>query len=229
MKFLVSLWIVLLVGLILAGCQAGYPTPDPPETQPADLVAQAQAEATAIIQQARATALVQEARNQANALLTPARQPAFPAASVESITSTEVEHAVSAVPTQVAGPGEATAQPGMPTDSRLPVTVIARQGDVELIDVTIAPDSGFIFIDFIAPPSLSSQLYQGQISVTDEASGEVYNEIPVMPVIGPLIGRPVLEGQRGYVLLTNRPPWLRTGAVVTVVIAGARFEHIPVE
>jgi hypothetical protein len=65
--------------------------------------------------------------------------------------------------------------------------------------------------------------------VTDQATQAVYDEIPVMPKIGPLIGKPKQEGQIGYVMLVNEPPWLRPGATVTVVLGKHTFEDVPVE
>jgi len=226
MKISVLLACLLLLTALLAGCQRGAPVQNASAALPPDLVAQAQAEATAILQQARATALVQQARSQAAALVqTPQEQPTLPVAvAVETIPEPTV-----AAPAQAVSTPDPAAPPAMPTNVVLEAPIIARQGDVELVNVTFAADSGFIMINFIAPPKLSSELYQGRISVTDEATNEVYDEIPVMPVIGPLIGRPALEGQRSYAMLVNRPPWLRPGALVTVVIADATFEHIPVQ
>jgi len=195
-----------------------------------DPLALAAAEATAIVQQAQATALIMEARAQATALLQQAQsQPALSTVS-ETVTPTPMFTTdPNAMPTQAVISPAPLDLSGTPTNVVMPAPVIASQGDVDLINVTFAADSGFIMINFIAPPRLSSELYQGRISVTDEATGEVYDEIPVIPVIGPLIARPVQEGQRSYVMLVNRPPWLLPGALVTVIIADARFEHIPVE
>jgi hypothetical protein len=216
-----------MLAFSLVGCQNRTPVLQSATVQATDLVDQAAAEATAIIQSARATALLEQARAQAAALL----QPAATQAPLPAVSATLELPAAS----QAAGaePAQATLPPApgysIPTDIVLPVEVIARQGDVQLLGVTFAADSGFIMVNFIVPPSLASEMYHGRFSVTDEATGEVYNEIPVMPVIGPLIGRPIQEGQRGYVMLINRAPQLEPGALVTVVIVDARFEHIPVQ
>ena len=82
---------------------------------------------------------------------------------------------------------------------------------------------------FYAPPEEAEKWWQGSVSVEDETSGALYNEIPVMPKIGPLIGRPKLPGQIGYVMLVNAPPYLQPGAIVTVVLGVHEFEHVPVQ
>jgi hypothetical protein len=220
-------WLCILTAT-LAGCQNQTPVLQAATIQATDLVDQAAAEATAIIQSARATALLEQARAQAAALLQPAQTGApLPAVSATLEPPAAASQAVAAVSPQAAPP----AAPGysIPTDIVLPVEPIARQGEVQLLSVTFAADGGFIMVNFIVPPSLASELYQGRLSVTDEATGEVYDAIPVMPVIGPLIGRPIQEGQRGYVMLINRAPQLKPGALATVVIVDARFEHIPVQ
>jgi hypothetical protein len=100
---------------------------------------------------------------------------------------------------------------------------------VELLGVGFAAEGGFIIVNFKAPPSITQTWWQGSVEVIDEASGTVYNEIPVLPVIGPLIGRPVEAGQLGYVMLTHNPPRLRPGVLVTVILGEYKFEHVKVE
>lgn len=86
-----------------------------------------------------------------------------------------------------------------------------------------------IMVRFQAPPEEAEKWWPGTVSVTDEGNGAVYDEIPVMPKIGPLIGRPKRAGQAGYVMLTNAPPYLQAGALVTVVLGAHEFEHVPVQ
>jgi hypothetical protein len=100
---------------------------------------------------------------------------------------------------------------------------------VEVMGVGFAGEGGMILVRFMAPPDVAEKWWQGSVSVADEASGIVYNEIPVMPKIGPLIGRPKFEGQPGYVMLVNPPPYLQPGAVVTVKLGNYSFEHVPVQ
>jgi hypothetical protein len=101
--------------------------------------------------------------------------------------------------------------------------------EVKVTGVGFAADGGMIMVRFLAPPEEAEKWWPGTVSVTDEGNKEVYNEIPVMPKVGPLIGRPKVPGQPGYVMLVNAPPWLRPGALVTVVLGAYTFEHIPVE
>jgi hypothetical protein len=100
---------------------------------------------------------------------------------------------------------------------------------IRLMRVGFAANGEYIHVEYFAPPVLISQWRQGLFSVIDETSGEVYNEVPVMPIVGPMIGRPVRPEQMAYVMLVNRPPLLQPGAIVTVVLDKFRFEHIVVE
>ena len=99
---------------------------------------------------------------------------------------------------------------------------------VELDSVTLAADGGFIMVNYKAPPVVANQWYQGNVSVTDEVSGVVYDQIPVMPIIGPLIAQPVELGQAGYVMFINLSPGLPIGASVTVKLGDYIFEHVTV-
>jgi hypothetical protein len=103
-----------------------------------------------------------------------------------------------------------------------------RASTVELISVGIGGEGLFVEIYFLAPPSVVGGWYQGYISVTDEATGTVYNEIPVLPVVGPLFGKPVEDGQVGYVMLVNAPVPLQPGSIVTVILGEYIFEHVKV-
>jgi hypothetical protein len=86
-----------------------------------------------------------------------------------------------------------------------------------------------IVVRFTAPAREAATWWQGSVSVTDQANDVIYDEIPVMPKIGPLIGRPKRDGQAGYVMLINSPPGLRPGATVTVVLGKHTFEDVTVE
>ena len=70
---------------------------------------------------------------------------------------------------------------------------------------------------------------QDIVYVVDEATGAIYNEIPVLPVVGPLFGRPNDEDQIGYVMLVNAPSELRSGAIVTVVLGDFTQRHVTVQ
>ena len=230
---LMSAGLALLV-VALAACApaAGQATPD--------LVQQAAAEATAIVQQAQATALLLAAQATATAVM----------ARVVAVEATPSPPPVDggmggvpgadAAPPPVDGgtgelPGADAATPpvdggmgGVPGADAGP-TPVAVSGQVELLGVGFGAEGGFITVWFRAPSQVTQTWWQGKVSVTDEGNGAVYNEIPVMPVIGPLIGKPVEAGQMGYVMLVNAPPGLRSGAQVTVVLGDYRFEHITVQ
>ena len=95
--------------------------------------------------------------------------------------------------------------------------------------VSFGADGAYIYVQFKAHPQVADKFWPGVLSVVDEATGTVYNEVPVMPVIGPLIARPKQEGQLGYVMLVNAPPGLRSGSIVTVILADFRQEHVTVQ
>jgi hypothetical protein len=211
----------LCLSLALAACGAG-PNPGParqgatgsvasvPTEQ--DLLASAAAEATAIVLQAKATALVLEARAQATALVKQAAQ------GGTAPTPTLVRPVIYLSPTPPP-PGQ-TAEPPAVEEAAVPV---------EVTGVSFATEGSLIMVRFLAPPEVAEKWWPGTVSVTDEGNGAVYNEVPVMPKIGPLIGRPKFAGQAGYVMLINAPPYLQPGASVTVVLGQYEFEHVPVQ
>lgn len=192
--------------LLLAGCGAGG-------TAGETLVEKAAREATAIVEQAQATALMLQAQAQATAVMSQA----------EVLVSKPVPEAtwMAYVPESEVGEEEdveSAAEPTQPT------------GDtVQVISVGFAGEGGFIMVRFLAPPEVSELWWQGAVSVQEEESGTLYNEIPVIPKIGLLIGRPQVEGQIGYVMLVNTFPGLQSGTLVTVTLGNYQFEHIPVQ
>lgn len=203
--------------LLLGGCasSAGLPVVNEPS-----LLNQAEREATAIIEKAQATSLVLQAQAQATAVMQqmatlvdgPANQDAFP----------------------TAGPG--TPYQERPDDIREATrmaatqTVVAMQppedGPVEIVQVALAAEGGFIMVQFRAPKDEAAKWWQGSVSVTDEATGTVYAEVPVMPKIGLLISRPQFYGQVGNIMFTNLPVPLEAGALVTVRLGEYIFEHL---
>jgi len=219
---LAALSLILLLPW-LAACGGAAPSPAGAEetARPApDLQAQAAAEATAIIQQAQATALVLQAQAQATALLqqaqagepTPAAQP------------------TRALPLLTSTPGPLPEeQPTPPVEAPETMAGAVVTTTVELLWVGFAADGAFVIVNYVAHPAAAQAFWPGMLSVTDEASGTVFNEVPVMPVIGPLIARPLEAGQPGYVMLVHAPAILRPGSLVTVDLAGHRFEHVPLQ
>jgi hypothetical protein len=104
----------------------------------------------------------------------------------------------------------------------------ADLGQVRLLGVALAADNAYVMVQFQAPPGLARTWQQGDVSVTDEASHAVYDQIPLVPLLGALFGKPVEDGQTGYVMFWNLPP-LAKGAQVTVALGGFRQEHVKVD
>jgi hypothetical protein len=99
---------------------------------------------------------------------------------------------------------------------------------VELLGVALGADGAYVTVQFKAPPRLARSWQAGEVSVTDESTQTVYDDIPVVPVLGALFGKPVVDGQIGYVMFANLPP-LAVGAQVTVVLGGFSQEHVNVQ
>lgn len=70
---------------------------------------------------------------------------------------------------------------------------------------------------------------KGGRTLGQDQGGNVFNEVPLMPLIGPLIARPVEDGQPGYFMVVHAPASLRSGSPVTVQLADYTFEHVPVQ
>jgi hypothetical protein len=174
-----------------------------------------------MIERAQATAMLLQAQGTATALVQGDRAPE------QSPTPRPVLPQTPTPPR----PAEATgAAPPAPTPAaEITATGPAAPAVVELVRVEIGRESGLISVQFKAPPKVAQKWWQGSVSVTDEGTGAVYNEIPVLPIIGPLISRPARVGQLGYVMLSNAPTPLAPGAVVTVVLGNYKFEHQTVQ
>jgi hypothetical protein len=231
-SFKVAFWLCLCLGAAMStsGCTSGL-SPERTEvtevTPLADVVEQAAAQATAIIQQARATALVLQAQSEATALVAQAGTPA-PAESVQLLTASPtlagaVTQSSGQLATVQATPGAGTS--GAPE----PATQTTTGPAVEIQRVTYGAEGAYIVVYFTATPEAAQTFWPGVLWVVDEASGAVYNEVPVMPIIGPLIARPREKGQPGYVMLVNAPVPLQPGALVTVVLGEYKFEHVPIQ
>ena len=208
------LLIILCIGMApLAGCAAA---PGTATDKSASVNEQAALEATAIIQRAEATALVLQAQAKATALVQSAG--ALPVASATAAPAT-VSRAAGA--TRVSTPPGAASPPA-------PATETASISRVELLVVDFAAEGRYIHVAFRAPPRVARQWRQGNVYVVDEATGTIYNGIPVAPIIGPLIAHPIHDGQIGYVMLFNTPPGIRPGSIVTVVLGDFKQEHVTV-
>jgi hypothetical protein len=208
------LLIILCIGMAsLAGCAAA---PGTAIDKSVSVNEQAALEATAIIQRAEATALVMQAQAKATALVQSAG--AMPVASATAAPAT--------VP-PAAGATRVSTPPGAATPSAA-VTETASISRVELLVVDFAAEGRYIHVAFRAPPRVARQWRQGNVYVMDEATGTIYNGIPVAPLIGPLIAHPIHDGQIGYVMLVNEPPGIQPGSIVTVVLGDFKQEHVTV-
>ncbi len=201
----VVVWLLLVV---LTGCSAPVQ-----QTSGPNLVDQSAAEATAIIQRAQATAMVLQAQAQATALVQ--------SAGLQQVMQVPT---VSAQITKNSNPPDITK-----VTSQLSVQNTPDPTMVKVIGVGFAADGTYICVIYTASPEATRNWQQGNISVTDEGTGTVYNFIPVMPILGPLLGRPRYMGQIGYVMLINKPPGLQAGAKVTVILGSFKQEHIVVQ
>lgn len=186
---------------------------------------QAAAEATTIVERAQATAMVLNAKSTAAALISTA----------SSQGETSIQKSIELEPSSTPN----FAQPLQTADLTLPAPNLsatplaeseAEASDkVEIISVTFAADGAYICVQYKAAPIVAQKWWQGMVSLLDETTGAVYDQIPVLPVIGPLIARPLQEGQLGYVMLVNEAPPLKSGATVTVKLGDYLFEHVPVQ
>jgi DNA-binding beta-propeller fold protein YncE len=212
---------IVCIGMaLLAGCAAGSGTGG---DKSASVNEQAAIEATAIIQRAEATAIILQAQSKATALIEQASIP-----SAAPATATAMPHAIQAtrVPTPFGVASSTVITLATPSAA---ATEDASLSQVELLSVNFAAEGNYIHVAFRAPPRVARQWGQGNVSVIDEATGIVYSGIPVQPLIGPLIGRPVHDGQIGYVMLVNDGLGIKLGSVVTVILGNFKQEHVIVK
>lgn len=206
------IWIPLIAGILLAGCVSPMQS-----DEEGTVLDAAEAEATQIIQQAQATALVLQAQTEATVMMAQAGGSGVsgdPGPTLAVLAPTSVPKKI----------GTAQATPAAATKMNRDKETTPQE--IRILRVGFAGEGGMILIQFIAPPDEAEKWWQGSVSVLDEDTGELYNEIPVMPKIGPMIGRPKRYGQIGYVMLVNAPPYLQPGAKVTVTLGAHIFEHI---
>ena len=225
-------WLVLLSALMLAIGQVGCSPAAPATVMPDDqaLKEKADQEATAIIRRAEATAVVLRAQATAAALIQSASGPtSTPTPFVPTPTRVAAPSIVLASPVPTAPAPVSASSPLASPAGTLTTTEHSGTSEVELLRVTFGADGAYIVVQFLAQPRVAETFWPGVLSVVDEATGAVYNEVPVMPVIGPLIARPKEAGQLGYVMLVNAPPGLRPGSSVTVILADFRQEHVTVQ
>jgi hypothetical protein len=112
------------------------------------------------------------------------------------------------------------------------INLAAAEPDADGVSMTgvgLAEDGAMLIINFKGPAKLIQTWNQGSMYVVDEATGIDYSQIPVAPVIGPLFGKPVKDGQPGYVMLNNPDPGIKSGSVVTVVLGKYKRVHVTVK
>src|SRR5512135_2456688 len=215
-QFRALLILLCLVAVLLIGCTAG-----PGTSEVKSVNEQAAIEATAIIQRAEATAMVLQAQAKATALIEKAGAPTVALATAAPTAVPHAEATRRPTPPGVTNP--AAAAPLTPIST---VAGKASLSQVELLGVSFAGDANYIYVPFRAPPSVARQWRQGNVSVIDEATGTIYDGVPVAPLIGPLIAHPIRDGQIGYVMLVNTNGGIHAGSIVTVVLGDFRQEHV---
>ena len=217
--------VLVLCVACLASCS---PTVQPGGASSAlDPREKAAAEATALIQNAEATAVVMKAQAMATALV----QNASTAGPTSVLaTQTPTPGVTPVVPSEpLTAQATSAASPSPPATGQAAVVLSAEESRVQLLGVSLAPETGLIVVQFKASPYVANRWQQGQVYVVDEETDTRYSVIPVAPLIGPLFSRPKYEGQIGYVMFTNTPPpGLHAGSRVTVVLGDFRQEHVTV-
>jgi hypothetical protein len=142
-------------------------------------------------------------------------------------TAAALRAQAAATATAAPAPRSLPAAPAAPTEPLAAEESVTQT--VELTGVGYAAEGAYIIVRFKAPPQVARRWMQGSVSVRDETTGRLYNEIPTMPLIGPLLGHPAKAGQPGYVMLVNTPPGLVPGSLVTVVLGDFKQEHVPIQ
>lgn len=204
----------------LAGCGAG------PEQS---LEQKANTEATAIIAQAEATAIVLRAHATARALLSVESEPGQPTDVSTSPPVAAAEEPPTPTPAVQLPPdsGEAV-EAGMQPDDEPTRQSVSASATPEVLQVGFGSDGTLISVAYKAAPADARKLMQGTVYVTNEKNGAKYGEVPVMPKVGPLLGRPKEYGQVAYIMFVNAPLPLKPGDVVTVVLGEYKQEHVKV-
>jgi hypothetical protein len=217
---------IVVAGLVsltlwLGGCAPPGTGADAP-----DLKSKAEAEASALVQQAQATAIILRAQATAEALTRDPRA----ASPTPPPTTLPAAPAASSVPTaqiRVTPRAAATAAAQARAETVGPPT--AESETIELLGVGLGEEAGLISVQFKAAPRVAHGWRVGNVWVVDEATSIKYDNVPVTPIIGPLITRPNQYGQIGYVMLYNTNNGLGAGSTVTVVLGDFKREHVVVK
>jgi hypothetical protein len=99
----------------------------------------------------------------------------------------------------------------------------------QLLSVGFGADGILVSVGYTAPPKLAQSWRQGNVYIVDERTGIVYDDVPVVPVLGPLFSKPHTDGQAAYVMLSNPTSAIKSGAVVTVVLGNYKRLHVTVQ
>jgi hypothetical protein len=99
----------------------------------------------------------------------------------------------------------------------------------ELLGVGFAADGNYIIVSFKAPVDLADKWIEGSIFIVDEKTDTNYWDIPTVPVLGLLLGKPKEKGQMGYAMLKNNPNKLEKGDLVTVILGNYKREHVKIK
>jgi hypothetical protein len=89
---------------------------------------------------------------------------------------------------------------------------------VELVGVGLAAEGAYIAVYFRSPPAVVGDWWQGSVYIIDETTNQIFSDVPVMPVIGPLIAKPKEAGQLGYFMLINTGQAINENSHMTVVL-----------
>jgi hypothetical protein len=117
-------------------------------------------------------------------------------------------------------------RPPLSTEGIQLATIEPDADGIVLLGAGIAEEGEMIIINFKGPTKLIQSWNQGNVYIIDEATRIGYDQIPVAPVIGPLFGKPLEEGQPGYVMLNNFDHGIKSGSVISIILGKYKREHI---
>lgn len=223
-----AILMLVVLSVLAQGCAPETVAPVEPSPQagfPPDLELTAVVQATRIVAEARATAIVLQAQKEAEAVLSQAQT--GPETSTSSPPPTPLPSQSDETAPDAFAPRQTSAAPETENTAE-PADPIGEE-QVEIVGVEIAANGAYIMVRYKADPHLAETWYQGQMFVVCEETGITYQDIPIVPKIGPLIGKPKQAGQLGYVMLLNNQPQLASGNHVTVILGNFQQYSVPVK
>jgi hypothetical protein len=99
----------------------------------------------------------------------------------------------------------------------------------ELLGVRFAAEGVYVMVEYKSPRELAENWREGSIYFIDEKTGTAYWDIPEVPVLGLLLGKPQEDGQKGYAMFKNISAGIKLDSIVTVVLGNYKREHIIVK